>query len=95
VLAGVFALSYAQGSALGGFHDGRLEAADYWRDNPAILSAGLYLAGPAKRRLTVSRWPWAPKHFSHPSVPPHLSTIPELWHRRLSAIAASNRFVSP
>jgi hypothetical protein len=40
-LAGVFAIQYAQGSALRGFHDGRLESADYWSEKPVILSAGL------------------------------------------------------
>jgi hypothetical protein len=40
LLAGVFAVQYAQGSALRGFHDGRLEAA-YWSEKPVILSAGL------------------------------------------------------
>ena len=40
LLAGVFAVQYAQGSALRGFPDGRLEAA-YWSEKPVILSAGL------------------------------------------------------
>ncbi|HEV2711861.1 MAG TPA: hypothetical protein VGU26_02100 [Gaiellaceae bacterium] len=40
-LAGVLAIRYAQGSALRGFTNGRLEAADYWSDEPAILSAGM------------------------------------------------------
>jgi hypothetical protein len=40
-VGGVAAGRYAQGSALRGFTDGRLEAADYWDDEPSILSAGL------------------------------------------------------
>jgi hypothetical protein len=33
--------SYAQESALRGFHNGQLEAADYWSDEPKILSGGM------------------------------------------------------
>lgn len=37
----VVAVQYAQGSALRGFHNGELDAADYWSEQPAILSASL------------------------------------------------------
>lgn len=40
-LALVAAVQYAQGSALRGFTNGRLEAADYWSNEPKILSAGV------------------------------------------------------
>jgi len=40
-VGGLAAVWYAQGSALRGFTDGRLEAADYWADRPVILFAGL------------------------------------------------------
>jgi hypothetical protein len=37
----VLALQYIQGSVLRGLTNGRLEGADYWQGEPAILSAGL------------------------------------------------------
>jgi hypothetical protein len=40
-VGGIAVGRYAQGAALRGFTDGRLQAADYWADKPAILSAGL------------------------------------------------------
>lgn len=40
-VAVVALLQYAQESALRGFHNGKLEAADYWSEKPAILSGGL------------------------------------------------------
>jgi hypothetical protein len=40
-VAAVLALQYIQGSVLRGLTNGQLEAADYWRAEPAILSAGL------------------------------------------------------
>ena len=40
-VAGVAGVKYAQGSALRGFHNGRLEAADYWSTKPEILSGGM------------------------------------------------------
>jgi hypothetical protein len=40
-LVAVLALQYLQGSVLRGLTNGQLEAADYWQQEPAILSAGL------------------------------------------------------
>jgi hypothetical protein len=40
-LIAVLALQYLQGSVLRGLTNGQLEGADYWREEPAILSAGL------------------------------------------------------
>lgn len=62
-LAGVLAIRYAQGSALRGFMNGRLEAADYWSDEPSILSAGMgfdnIIGSPEVTRETVAK-PAAP-----------------------------------
>jgi hypothetical protein len=41
VMVAVLALQYVQGSVLRGLTNGQLEAADYWQEKPAILSAGL------------------------------------------------------
>jgi hypothetical protein len=40
-MVAVLALQYVQGSVLRGLTNGQLEAADYWQEEPAILSAGL------------------------------------------------------
>ena len=40
-LAALAAVQYAQGAALRGFTNGKLEAADYWSSEPEILSAGM------------------------------------------------------
>jgi hypothetical protein len=38
-----------------------------------------------------SRCPWTPKHFSNPSVLPHLYTMPDFHHGLLSEIACLRR----
>ena len=69
-VGGIAVGRYAQGSALRGFTDGRLEAADYWDDKPAILSAGIY----AQRRPTTS--PEPPRYSPDSSRTAHGSVQP-------------------